>query len=132
MIYCICESNDSILVDGTVFEKLTTSVDTCLSHTDNAMTNWADVTIAKWITLAIVIIVAIGVIGYILVKLMDTISSSCALKQKRKWEVEDKKQTQYADLLHKKLEYLKSKGENSDNKEYLSAIENAMDAIEKK
>lgn len=129
MICCVCESNDSILAGSNISENLKQSADTCLFHTNNAMTNWADVTIAKWIALAIVIIVAIGVIGYILVKLMDTISSYCTDKQKREWEIEDKRQKQYFELLNKKLEYLKSKGENSDKEEYLWAINNAMETI---
>ena len=66
--------------------------------------------------------VAIIVVGFLLWKLMDHIASSKAEKRNRQWNVEDIERKQKAELLEKKLSFLKDK----DSKDYSDAIDQAL------
>ena len=78
--------------------------------------------ITHQICFTIVTTVAIIVVGFLLWKLMDHIASSKAEKRNRQWNVEDIERKQKAELLEKKLSFLKDK----DSKEYSDAIDQAL------
>lgn len=83
---------------------------------------WAKFGITHQICCTIVIVVTIIVLGFLLWKLMDHIASSKAEKRARQWKVEDIERKQKADLLEKKLSFLKDKVA----KDYTDAIDNAL------
>ena len=82
----ILEANDTIVMSDSVVMKFTESANACLSCAKESTTNWADLEITKWIMCGIATIVAICVLGYIIVKLIDVCSKACQERKKKEWE----------------------------------------------
>ena len=104
----ILEANDTIVMSDSVVMKFTESANACLSCAKESATNWADLEITKWIMCGIAVIVAICMLGYIIVKLIDVCSKACQERKKKEWEEKEADRKRDRELLDKKLEIMKA------------------------
>lgn len=103
----ILEANDTIVISDSVVMKFTESANACLSCAKESATNWADLEITKWIMCGIAVIVAICMLGYIIVKLIDVYSKVCQERKKKEWEEKEADRKRDRELLDRKLDKLK-------------------------
>lgn len=133
----ILNLNDTIVLKDNMVEKLTKATGDSLCRMNEAATNWADVEIMKQITWAVVMVAAICVAGYILVKLIEVISKHYSEERKKKWDEKECVRKQKAVLWNMKLsalgkgpeEYIVVSALGKDLNKYLEEIDNALKDI---
>lgn len=100
--------NDTIILNDSVIGKIEKASNITLSHVNEISTNWADVEIVKFISLSIVLIVAILVIGFLLFKYYEAEKASEATKQKYKEDEKIREFKRKTELKDQKLAFLKA------------------------
>lgn len=95
---------DTLSTSDTLFIKLAESKAN-LYFLQDSSPNMASVQIATNISLAVILIVAICVIGFLVMKAMTLIANRKAAIQRRREELEDKRIKYYAEVLSRKLSY---------------------------
>lgn len=127
----ILEANDTIVMSDSVVMKFTESANACLSCAKESTTNWADLEITKWIMCGIATIVAICMLGYIIVKLIDVCSKACQERKKKEWEEKEADRKRDRELLDKKLEIMKALCynpiEREESKKYVEVLKSFND-----
>lgn len=107
---------DTLSTSDTLFIKLAENKAN-LYFLQDSSPNMASVQIATNISLAVVLIVAICVIGFLVMKAMTLIANKKAAIQRRREELEDKRIKYYAESLSRQLSYEDNKQKTVDNKQ---------------